>query len=163
MLVGVMRSATQLKLRPHVSPTGRLVLRSLTMLSLVVFVLGICACAPKRPALYQNEKTASVGDARAQLDIDQCTAQAKTAGYGRSGAGDAAVSTTTGAAAGAAIGAATGAVRGRAGRGAATGAAGGAVGGMLRSIFRSRDPGPILRRYVEECLSEKGYKTIGWK
>lgn len=129
----------------------------------VALLLGVGACAAKRPVLYDNNKTASVGPAVAQQDIDECIARAKSAGHGGSGTRDAAVSTTTGAAAGAAIGAATGAVRGHAGRGAAVGAAGGATGGLIRSMFRSRDPDPIERNYVDQCLREKGYQTIGWK
>jgi hypothetical protein len=129
----------------------------------VSLVLGTGACAAKRPALYDNEKLASVGAAQAQVDIDECIAQARAAGFDRNTGRDAAVSTGAGAATGAAVGAATGAVRGNAGRGAARGAAGGAVAGLFRSMFRSRDPDPIEQRYVDECLREKGYKPIGWQ
>jgi len=150
-------------LRPGADePTGGRTRRATAVLSVLV-VVGIAACAPKRPVLYDNNKTAAVGPAVAQQDIDECMARARAAGHGGSGARDAAVSTTTGAAAGAAIGAATGAVRGHAGRGAAVGAAGGATGGLIRSMFRSRDPDPIERNYVDTCLREKGYQTLGWK
>jgi hypothetical protein len=123
----------------------------------------VTACAPKRPTLYPNQQSKSVGSAQAQLDVDRCIAEAKAAGYDRNSSRDAAVGTTTGAAAGAAIGAATGAVHGHAGRGAASGAAGGAAAGLIRSIFRSGDPDPTQKQYVETCLREKGYKTIGWR
>lgn len=157
----VMKNAIGEAFRAHIAPS---MLRtvSIAVLSLVL-VLGAGACAARRPALYDNQKMASVGAARAQVDIDECIAQAHAAGFGRNGGRDAAVSTGAGAATGAAIGAATGAVRGRAGRGAATGAAAGATAGLFRSMFRSRDPDPVEQRYVEECLREKGYRPIGWQ
>ncbi|MBW2448714.1 MAG: hypothetical protein JRG83_22750, partial [Deltaproteobacteria bacterium] len=55
------------------------------------------------------------------------------------------------------------AVRGHAGRGAATGAAGAAAGGLVRGLFRSREPDPVERRFVEQCLRDRGYQPIGWR
>ena len=52
---------------------------------------------------------------------------------------------------------------GSVGRGAAAGAAGSAVVGLVRGLFRSREPDPVYRRFVEKCLREKGYEPIGWK
>lgn len=135
---------------------------SVLCVTAIVLSMTVAACAAKRPAFYPNARTESVTSAQAQLDIDQCIAEGEAAGYQRSGARDAAIGTTTGAATGAAIGAATGAVRGHAGRGAARGAAGGAVAGLLRAMFRTREPDPIKKSYVEACLGEKGYRTIGW-
>jgi outer membrane lipoprotein SlyB len=135
--------------------------------SYVTMLIGLAfataACAPKRPALYDNQKSVAAGFAQVQIDIDECMALAKNAGHGANHGRDTAVSTAGGAAVGAGVGAATGAIRGNAGRGAARGAAGGAVAGLFRGMFRSRDPDPIERNYVDQCLRERGYQPIGWK
>lgn len=34
---------------------------------------------------------------------------------------------------------------------------------LLRGMRASRNPDPIERRFVEECLAERGYKPIGWR
>jgi hypothetical protein len=54
-------------------------------------------------------------------------------------------------------------VTGNLGRGAAAGAAGGAAGGMTRGLFESGEPDPVMKRFVERCLRDKGYEPIGWK
>ena len=56
-----------------------------------------------------------------------------------------------------------GAVLGSVGRGAGAGAAAGAAGGLVRGLFRGREPTPVYRRFVERCLSDKGYEVIGWE
>ena len=43
------------------------------------------------------------------------------------------------------------------------GAAGGGTGGLIRGIFGSRDLDPVQRRFVDQCLKEKGYEVIGWQ
>ena len=123
------------------------------------------ACATKRPVLYDNAKLKSVGRAAAEEDIKACLAKAKEAGLeakqGQRVAKDTARSAAVGAAAGGAAGAFS---RGEsAGTGAAAGAAGAAAGGAVSSVFRSGEPDPTQKRYVEECLREKGYRVIGWK
>lgn len=130
-------------------------------------VLGIlvfsAACASKRPVLYPNERLREVGRVAAERDIDECINLAAEAGLesrpGRKVVGH----TAGGAAAGAAVGAAVSAVTGHAGRGAAAGAAGGGTGGLIRGLSRSRNLDPVQKRYVEECLRERGYKPIGWR
>lgn len=117
----------------------------------------ITACA-SRPQLYPNQKLKSVGKEAAKSDVDQCIADADA--YLESSKGK---KIAKGAGAGAAIGAAMGAVSGMftgnvgSGlvRGGAIGAAGGGTAGAL-------SPDEIKRRYVNECLGEKGYKVIGW-
>lgn len=126
-------------------------------------VVSSLACAAKRPLLYPNARLEAVGPAAAQQDIDDCLQRAAAGGYKANADGKVAGSTAVGAAAGAAVGAATGAVVGRAGAGAAMGAAGGGTAGLLRGLFRSRDLDPVQRRFVEECLREKGYQVIGWQ
>jgi hypothetical protein len=129
----------------------------------VLVALAALGCAPKRPVLYPNPHLREVGAEAANRDVDECLALAAAGGYeakpGRTVAG----STAGGAAGGAAVGAAVGAVLGNAGKGAAAGAAGGATRGVLRGGRAARDPDPIQKRFVEECLVERGYKPIGWR
>jgi len=126
-------------------------------------VVSSLACAAKRPVLYPIARLEAVGPAAAQQDIDDCLQRAAAGGYKANTEGKVAGSTAVGSAAGAAVGAATGAVVGRAGAGAAMGAAGGGTAGLLRGLCRSRDLDPVQRRFVEECLREKGYQVIGWQ
>ena len=126
-------------------------------------LLLLVACSQKRPVLYPNYHLQQVGDETAQTEIDDCIRSAKEYGTSSSSSGEAAKSTARGGAVGAAGGAATGAVFGSVGRGAAAGAAGGAAVGCLQGLFRSPEPDPVHRRFVEKCLLEKGYEPIGWK
>lgn len=121
----------------------------------------VVACA-QRPVLYPNGQLAAVGRDVAERDIDACIEAAEAAGADSGEMESVAGSTAGGAGIGAAAGAASGAVRGRPGRGAAAGAAGGAAGGLVRGLFRGRGPDPVHRRFVEECLRERGYRPIGW-
>ena len=41
--------------------------------------------------------------------------------------------------------------------------AGGGAGGLMRGAWKSGDPDEIERRFVEQCLRDKGYQVIGWK
>ena len=124
---------------------------------------AMTGCASKKPVLYPNAHYDSVGREVAAIDVAECMELAE-ADVGREAAGGKiAKDTGAGGGSGAAIGAAGGAVRGRAGRGAATGAAMGATAGLLRGLFRSREPDPIYKGYVQTCLAERGYKTIGWR
>jgi hypothetical protein len=131
---------------------------------IAVSLLVVCAaCAPKRPVLYPNAHLLDVGQEVAEYDIDECILLSVDEGLGTSPGKKVAGHTVAGAAAGAAIGAAVGAVVGNPGRGAGAGAAGGGTRGLLRGSARARDLDPVQRRYVEECLIERGYKPIGWR
>ena len=139
-------------------------LRDLLRVLLVGGVLASSlACAAKRPVLSPNARFQEVGAATAQRDIDDCLQKAVDAGNAANSGSKVAGSTAVGAAAGAAVGAAMGAVAGRAGTGAAMGAAGGGTGGLIRGIFGSRNLDPVQRRYVDQCLKDKGYEVIGWQ
>jgi len=120
-------------------------------------------CATQRPVLYPNAHTQDVGAEASEQDIEACLELADEADLDSSAAAETAASTAAGAGVGAAVGAAVGAVTGRPGTGAARGAAGGGTGGFLRGLFRSRQPDPLFRRYVETCLRERGHQPIGWK
>lgn len=132
-------------------------------LALVACVVVLGGCAAERPVLYPTEKTQAASQTDVQAAIDECIALAKESDIGRNEAGDIAKNTAGGAVVGAAVGGAAGAVTGRAGRRAAQGAAGGAAGGFMRGLFRSHGLDPIEKRYVEQCLHERGYRTLGWK
>jgi outer membrane lipoprotein SlyB len=126
-------------------------------------LLLLVGCAQKRPVLYPNYHLQEVGNETAQTEIDECIRLAKEYGTSSSSSGKVAESTAKGGAIGAAGGAATGAVLGSVGRGAAAGGAGGAAVGCLQGLFRSREPDPVFRQFVDRCLREKGYEPIGWK
>jgi outer membrane lipoprotein SlyB len=130
---------------------------------ILFFVSTVYSCALKRPVLYPNYHLQVVGKEVAQGDIDECMRLAAEHGADSSAGGEVAKKTASGAAIGAATGAAVGAVLGHAARGAATGAAGGGAGGLIIGLFSSRDPDPVFRRFVEKCLSEKGYEPVGWR
>ena len=131
--------------------------------SSLLLALLVMGCAPKRPVLYPNAHLREAGAEAAQRDVDDCLAFAAESGHERDAGKTVAGSTAGGAAAGAAVGTAVGAVLGNAGRGAGAGAAGGATRGLLRGGRAARNPDPIQRAFVEECLSERGYKPIGWR
>ena len=134
----------------------------------VVFLLVstavlMSACAKKRPVLYPNATYQSAGPTVAQSDIDDCIQMAADYGHATDRGKNVAGSTVTGAAVGAAVGGAVGLVTGRPGRGLAAGAAGGGAGGMARGAIKSGTPDEIERRFVEQCLRDKGYQVVGWK
>jgi hypothetical protein len=131
--------------------------------ALGAMALACVGCAAKRPVLYPNAVYRQVGEEAARRDIDDCTEFAKSQGHGTDPAARAGARTTEGAAVGAATGAAVGAVLGSAGRGAAAGAAGGGARSLLRGLFAWREPSPIERGFVQECLHERGYRVIGWE
>ena len=130
---------------------------------LIVTAVLMSACAKKRPVLYPNPIYQSVGKTAAEVDIDDCIQLAADHGHATDSGKNVAASTAKGAAVGAAVGGAVGAVTGRLGRGLAAGAAGGGAGGLARGAMKSGDPDEIERRFVEQCLRDKGYKVIGWK
>ena len=136
--------------------------KTLRVLAFICLLL-LAACSQKRPVLYPNYHLQQVGDETAQTEIDDCIQFAKEHGVSSNSSGEVAKSTAKGGAVGAAGGAATGAVLGNVGRGAGAGAAGGAAVGCIGGLFRSREPDPVFRRFVEKCLREKGYEPVGWK
>ena len=136
--------------------------KALKVFTLICLLL-LMACSQKRPVLYPNYQLQQVGNETAQTEIDDCISFAKEYVASSNSSGKVAKSTAQGGAVGAAGGAATGAVLGSIGRGAAAGAAGGAAVGCLQGLFRSPEPDPVFRQFVERCLRDKGYEPIGWK
>jgi hypothetical protein len=123
----------------------------------------LAGCAAQRPVLYPDAHYQRVGAAAADADIEACMALAEAHGNTSDQGGEVAANTAVGAGVGAAGGAAVGAIFGSAGRGAAAGAAGGAVSGLFRGLTKASEPDPIYKRFVDQCLAERGYKPIGWK
>ncbi len=130
----------------------------------IFFILIFCGCAQQRPVLYPNSHLSQVGNEKAQADIDGCIHLAKKYGAEENKGGKIARDTAAGAAVGAVAGAAIGAVLGNnVGRAAGVGAAGAGAATLTRKTIDSKEPGPLFRRFVEKCLREKGYETIGWQ
>jgi outer membrane lipoprotein SlyB len=130
----------------------------------IFIILIFCGCAQQRPVLYPNSHLAYVGHEKAQADIDTCMHLAKKYGAGENKGKKIAGDTAAGAAVGAAAGAAIGAVLGNnVGRAAGVGAAGAGAATLTRKTIDSGEPDPLFRRFVEKCLHEKGYETIGWQ
>lgn len=132
-------------------------MKNLHVLILFLVAILFTSCA-SRPKLYPNETLKQRGSEKGEADIDQCMKEADV--YLKSGKGKA---MAKGAGAGAIIGGAIGTVAGifsgdivrGAAQGAAMGGVGGAAGGAL-------SPDEIKHRYVNQCLSEKGYQVLGW-
>lgn len=123
----------------------------------IIILLVLVSCA-SRPQLYPNQKSKTVGKEAAKKDVDQCIADADE--YLESSKGK---QVAKGAGAGAVIGGAMGAVSGmfsgNMGRGLLRGGAIGAAGGGAAGAI---SPDQLKRRYVNQCLAEKGYRVLGW-
>lgn len=113
--------------------------------------------------LYPNATYEAVGKSGAEEDVADCVALAEGADLEDSRATQVAKGTAASGATGGAAGAAAGAVVGRPGTAAAAGAAGAGAAAAMRGIFRSRERDPLFKRYVEQCLRDRGYQVIGWR
>ena len=130
---------------------------------LIVCAVVILSCAQQRPVLYPNAHLKYVGKETAESDIEDCLQLAADYGAKEDSGAKVAKDTAKGAAVGGAAGTAVGAVTGNLGVGAAAGAAGAGAASMTRSIIKSGDPGPVYKKFVDQCLREKGYQPIGWR
>lgn len=129
------------------------------MVSLFIFLSG---CAGPRPILYPNHHLEQVGQDQADGDIEKCRQLAEDYVPDNDTA-TIAGNTAIGAGAGGATGAVGGAIRGGVGYGAAIGAAVGATAGLLRGLFQASQPTPTYKAFVNRCLNERGYESIGWE
>jgi outer membrane lipoprotein SlyB len=134
----------------------------LAICSTIVFCCLGCAAA-KHPILAQNDHLQEMAPEAVQRDIDECIRLANEAGPGAAQGKQIARQTVGGAAIGAAAGAVSGAITGGPGIGAAAGAAGGATWSFLGGLFRSKNMDDRKKRYIEDCLRQKGYNPIGWQ
>lgn len=124
---------------------------------LLTLLLTLSACA-SRPKLYPNEQYKAVGKKYAEKDVDQCIQDGDE--YMESGKGK---QIAKGAGTGAALGVAFGAVSGLFGGGIGSGAIrGGATGAAVGATAGGLSPDQVKRNFVNECLSEKGYRVLGW-
>jgi len=132
-------------------------------IAIAVLSLGLAACASSRPVLYPNAKLNQTGPAVGKAAIDDCKRKAAASDIDNGQGAEVAKGAGVGAAVGAATGAAVGAVFGNAGRGAAAGAAGGGAQGAIGGLFRSAEPSPLYKAYVDRCLRDQGFEVLGWK
>jgi len=135
----------------------------LTAVPAAALLLGLAGCAHQKPHFYPNATTSTRTPAQQQRDLQQCEALAESQGLDYDDGGDLAGRTVRGGVVGGASGAAVGAVLGNTGRGAAVGAAQGATYGFFSGLFQPDRPHPVYRNFVDRCLRDKGYDTIGWK
>lgn len=129
---------------------------------LIFFFFGPYGCVSPQPVLYPNDHYKEVDEAQREQDIAECRKLANEHMSSPKGE-QVAESTVTGAGVGAASGAVGGAITGSAGTGAAIGAAAGATSGLIRGIFRANQPRRAYMRFVNKCLTERGYEPTGWE
>ena len=126
-----------------------------------MIIAGGCSTT-KSPILYPNEHLITVGAEQANRDIEECCRLAD--GYLNSQkTGEMTKKAVESGVVGAASGAAAGSIFGHAGRGAAAGAAAWAAASVTHSLFRVKDPDPVFMNYVNRCLGDRGYQTLGWE
>lgn len=129
------------------------------MKSFVLFlsVILLVSCA-SRPQLYPNEKLKAEGKTQSEKAVEKCLAEADA--YLESSKGKQVLKGAgRGAAIGGAIGAVTGLFSGNLARGVVQGAA---VGGTAGGVSQAVSPNQLKQRYTEKCLSDQGYRVIGW-
>ena len=137
-------------------------------LALVLLGVACAGCAAQHPVLYPGAAFTRVAPEQRARDVDECTQRADAYVSGHHvDAARVGTHAAAGAVIGGAAGAAGGAVLGSPARHAAAGAAGGGAGGLVhghfRSMFGANKPDRAHRRFVERCLRERGYDTIGWE
>ena len=137
-------------------------------LSFILFfaLLPMVGCSSaKKPVLYPNHHYNMVGDQQAQMDINTCMQMAQSSGANDGKGSELAKDTAKAGAVGAATGAVVGSIASGSdvGRGAAIGGAGAATARLVSGAFDASDPTPIYMRFVDQCLRDKGYQTIGWR
>ena len=130
---------------------------------IIVLAVAILSCAQQRPVLYPNTHLKHVGRETAETDIDDCLQLAIDYGAKEDRGVKVVKDTAKGATVGGAAGTAVGAVTGNLGRGAAVGVAGGGAASMTRSMINSGRPGSVFKKFVDQCLRDKGYQPVGWR
>jgi hypothetical protein len=136
------------------------------IISFLLLILFLSSCAAsgnrERPNFYPNDRLREAGPAQADRDVAHCESLANEYVQQGSKWGDVAIDTGTGAVVGAGAGAVGGAIMGNTGRGTAVGAATGALYGLYQATRDSMKTDPNWKRFVEECLADKGYQVYGW-
>ena len=132
----------------------------------LIATLALTGCAStKKPILYPSAHLNAVGQQQADADINACMRSAEASGANSGKGEDLAKSTAKAGAVGGATGAVVGALSSSSnlGRGAAIGSAGAATATLVSGAFDASEPTQVYIRFVEICLREKGYQTIGWR
>ena len=135
-------------------------------LTFILSLLILSGCGGSiRPVLYPNNHLNTVGQGVAQSDIDDCMYQASVSGADDGKGRELAKDTAKAGAVGAGTGAVVGAISSSSdiGRGAAIGGAGAATGTLIMGAFKASEPTPIFKKFVDQCLRDKGYQTLGWR
>lgn len=141
-------------------------MKTILSIILILSLLILSGCGTsKSPVLYPNHHLNTVGREVAQADIDDCMQRAYVSGADEGRGREVAKETATAGVVGAATGAVVGAISSSSdvGRGAAIGGAGAATARLVSGTFGASDPTPIFMRFVDQCLREKGYQTLGWR
>jgi predicted small lipoprotein YifL len=128
--------------------------------ALLSLILG---CGTKQPVLYPDQHLAAVGNQAAQQDVEDCFRRAEEAEVRGDLAVELAQRTGKTAVVGGAAGAVAGAISGSVGQGSLIGAATGGTIALVSGLFEASDPDPLVMRFVEQCLFEKGYQVLGWR
>jgi hypothetical protein len=123
---------------------------------------SLLGCSGPQPILYPNDHLNQVGPSRAEQDIGECK-QLADEYVPEHDASTVAGSTAVGGGVGGATGAVGGAISGGVGLGAAVGAAMGATVGLFRGLFRASEPTPAYKSFMNRCLKDRGYESIGWE
>lgn len=137
----------------------------LGILALFVTLTATGCASTKKPILYPNYHLNMVGQQQADADINACMRAAEASGANSGKGEDLAKDTAKAGAVGGATGAVVGALSSSSdlGRGAAIGGAGAATATLISGAFDASEPTQVYMRFVEICLGEKGYQTIGWR
>ena len=133
------------------------IIRLFALTAVVLFV----GCAAQRPVLYPTERLAQVGPGASEDDISECQHLAD-ANVRSTLPTEIMRETAIGGGIGAASGVVGGAIFGAPGTGAAVGAASGATASLLGSLLRPHT-NATYQNYVSTCLSERGYRVVGWE
>lgn len=133
-------------------------------LAAAVVVSG-CATPVAKPAFYPNAHYQRVGPAQAEADAQACANLAQQSDVGSVNKMDAAQAGAAGAAGVGTAGVVGSVLSGRkpdlkniAAGAAAIGAGGAAATAAGQSVGGSG----LYRRFVQQCLAERGYQVIGW-
>lgn len=129
----------------------------------LTIVMSLGACSAKRPVLYPNAYLKEIGQTKANQEIDDCIRIANEYQAGGDRSKEIAKNTGKAGIVGAATGAVIGAITGDFGRAAAIGGAGAATATMGSGLMSSDEPDPVFKRFVEQCLREKGLQPLGWR
>ena len=122
----------------------------------------LAACAAPQVKLYPDERFKSIPKETVDKDIKECDDRAKE--FVQTNKGKIVAKRAGGGAVlGAFLGMIAGAFTGNFGRAIGEGAALGAAAGLAGGAIQANSPEGVHRRFVEDCLTEKGYRPIGWK